>query len=482
MSPTIRKPYELRLKAGAGGKTYARLRGSSRRSAGSRDAVGHAEGVGDAFRRSGCQCRRYGTFVYMPLRLIGRDHDEQYHRQRPAPPPAFPASRLRHRRLVGCCVRRSTRSARRALQETMDIGDEPGRVSTEEVSIADGPYARQMVLFRSNEAPGTVVIHSAERFLYVVQGNGRALRYGIGVGREGFTVVGPGQGQPQGRNGRTGARRRRCCSASPICRASWPAGPATRWARARSISARPSSASTAPTSRRPSARRSRPAASASPMATSSTSTSRVPVGTKVIIRHKASAATAPVASADPRKEQTDHVEGIMDNAAPASRLGGARRPRAFPPRAGTLDTVKQRGTLQCGVSEGVLGFSEQGRAGQLDAASMSISAAPWRLPCSAMRARSTFTPLLGEPALRGAEELARSICWRATRPGRSGARPSSGSPSPASPIMTARASWRSAPLKVDTALALDKAKVCVEAGTTTQLNLADFFKRQFDDL
>jgi lipoprotein-anchoring transpeptidase ErfK/SrfK len=77
-----------------------------------------------------------------------------------------------------------------ALQETMGIGDEPGRVSTEEVSITEGPYARQMVLFRSNEPPGTVVIHSAERFLYVVQGNGRALRYGIGVGREGFTWSG----------------------------------------------------------------------------------------------------------------------------------------------------------------------------------------------------------------------------------------------------------------------------------------------------
>lgn len=77
-----------------------------------------------------------------------------------------------------------------AMEETMDVGDEPGRISTEEVSITDGPYARQMVLFRSTEAPGTVVIHSAERFLYVVQGNGRALRYGIGVGREGFTWSG----------------------------------------------------------------------------------------------------------------------------------------------------------------------------------------------------------------------------------------------------------------------------------------------------
>ncbi|RDJ27819.1 L,D-transpeptidase [Bosea caraganae] len=72
-----------------------------------------------------------------------------------------------------------------AEQETMDIGDEPGRVSDEHVH-ADGVYAKQMVLFRSSEAPGTVIIQSSERFLYVVQGNNRALRYGIGVGREGF--------------------------------------------------------------------------------------------------------------------------------------------------------------------------------------------------------------------------------------------------------------------------------------------------------
>ncbi len=72
------------------------------------------------------------------------------------------------------------------IQETLEIGDEPGRISTEEVVIADGPYARQVVFFRSNEAPGTLVIHTSERFAYLVQGNNRALRYGIGVGREGF--------------------------------------------------------------------------------------------------------------------------------------------------------------------------------------------------------------------------------------------------------------------------------------------------------
>jgi lipoprotein-anchoring transpeptidase ErfK/SrfK len=70
--------------------------------------------------------------------------------------------------------------------EMLQVDDEPGRVSTEEAVISDGPYARQAVYFRSSELPGTLVIHTAERFAYLVQGNNRALRYGIGVGREGF--------------------------------------------------------------------------------------------------------------------------------------------------------------------------------------------------------------------------------------------------------------------------------------------------------
>ena len=73
-----------------------------------------------------------------------------------------------------------------AARETMDIGDEPGRVPTPEAERLEGPFARQMVYFRTNEPPGTVIIHTSERFLYLVQGNNRALRYGIGVGREGF--------------------------------------------------------------------------------------------------------------------------------------------------------------------------------------------------------------------------------------------------------------------------------------------------------
>jgi lipoprotein-anchoring transpeptidase ErfK/SrfK len=49
-----------------------------------------------------------------------------------------------------------------------------------------GPIARTMVSFDGRYAPGTIVINTAERRLYLVQGNGSALRYGIGVGRDGY--------------------------------------------------------------------------------------------------------------------------------------------------------------------------------------------------------------------------------------------------------------------------------------------------------
>jgi lipoprotein-anchoring transpeptidase ErfK/SrfK len=90
--------------------------------------------------------------------------------------------------LMACLPGPATAQARApaATPETLDVGDEPGRISTEEAVIRDGPYARQAVFFRSSEPPGTLVVHTSERFVYLVQGNNRALRYGIGVGREGF--------------------------------------------------------------------------------------------------------------------------------------------------------------------------------------------------------------------------------------------------------------------------------------------------------
>jgi lipoprotein-anchoring transpeptidase ErfK/SrfK len=48
------------------------------------------------------------------------------------------------------------------------------------------PISRSTVNFSGPFAPGTIYINTAERRLYLVLGNGQALRYGIGVGRDGF--------------------------------------------------------------------------------------------------------------------------------------------------------------------------------------------------------------------------------------------------------------------------------------------------------
>jgi lipoprotein-anchoring transpeptidase ErfK/SrfK len=51
-------------------------------------------------------------------------------------------------------------------------------------------FQRQVVDYRTNEAPGTVIIDTPNTYLYLVLGNGKAMRYGIGVGRDGFTWSG----------------------------------------------------------------------------------------------------------------------------------------------------------------------------------------------------------------------------------------------------------------------------------------------------
>ena len=49
---------------------------------------------------------------------------------------------------------------------------------------------REIVSFDGRYAPGTIVVSTPERRLYYVLGNGQAVRYGVGVGRPGFTWAG----------------------------------------------------------------------------------------------------------------------------------------------------------------------------------------------------------------------------------------------------------------------------------------------------
>jgi lipoprotein-anchoring transpeptidase ErfK/SrfK len=51
-------------------------------------------------------------------------------------------------------------------------------------------YVRQVVDFPTTEQPGTIVVEPRQRFLYLVMENGKALRYGVGVGREGLAFTG----------------------------------------------------------------------------------------------------------------------------------------------------------------------------------------------------------------------------------------------------------------------------------------------------
>ena len=73
-----------------------------------------------------------------------------------------------------------------ALAQRQQGDDQPGYIPNPEDEQVDPKFQRTMVLYRTTEAPGTIIVHTSERYLFVVQPGGRALRYGIGVGRDGF--------------------------------------------------------------------------------------------------------------------------------------------------------------------------------------------------------------------------------------------------------------------------------------------------------
>ena len=78
-----------------------------------------------------------------------------------------------------------------------DIDEQPGYVPPKEAEQLPDGFERQYVFFRTTEPPGSIIVHTGERFLYLVQGNNRALRYGIGVGRDGFQWSGLVKVHPQ---------------------------------------------------------------------------------------------------------------------------------------------------------------------------------------------------------------------------------------------------------------------------------------------
>jgi lipoprotein-anchoring transpeptidase ErfK/SrfK len=63
---------------------------------------------------------------------------------------------------------------------------DPGVDHTARDADLPSELRRQSVYYRTEQPPGTIIVNTHDRYLYLIMGNGVALRYGIGVGRDGF--------------------------------------------------------------------------------------------------------------------------------------------------------------------------------------------------------------------------------------------------------------------------------------------------------
>jgi lipoprotein-anchoring transpeptidase ErfK/SrfK len=84
-------------------------------------------------------------------------------------------------------ARRSSGSMMASLPQEYEGGS--GYDNSIDYAIAP-QFQRQIVSYRGKERPGTIVVDTNDKFLYLVQEGGRAIRYGIGVGRPGFEWAG----------------------------------------------------------------------------------------------------------------------------------------------------------------------------------------------------------------------------------------------------------------------------------------------------
>lgn len=104
--------------------------------------------------------------------------------------------------LAGCATANGqTDSSRAPRQWPVDpyyaamyagIHDEPFQIPAVDISKIDPQFLRQSVPYSGPERTGTVVVDPHAKFLYLVMEGGQALRYGVGVGRDGFEWSGQG--------------------------------------------------------------------------------------------------------------------------------------------------------------------------------------------------------------------------------------------------------------------------------------------------
>ncbi|BAM89941.1 putative amino-acid ABC transporter substrate-binding protein [Bradyrhizobium oligotrophicum S58] len=143
-------------------------------------------------------------------------------------------------------------------------------------------------------------------------------------------------------------------------------------------------------------------------------------------------------------------------------------------QAETLKTVKDRGMLACGVSQGLPGFSspdDKGNWTGLDvdvcrAVAAAIFNDPTKVKFVPLSAKDRFTALQSGEI----DVLSRNTTWTLSRDTSLGANFAGVTYYDGQGFMVKKA------LKVNSALELNSASVCVQTGTTTEQNLADYFK------
>jgi len=107
------------------------------------------------------------------------------------------ASSLAGLALAGCSTTASTvpeqsGPSQRYVNMYAAMPDERFPIPRARIEKIDPRYYRQVVDDPTGERPGTVVVDTTQRFLYLVRDDGTALRYGVGVGRAGFSWSGRG--------------------------------------------------------------------------------------------------------------------------------------------------------------------------------------------------------------------------------------------------------------------------------------------------
>jgi lipoprotein-anchoring transpeptidase ErfK/SrfK len=144
------------------------------------------------------------TAALIACSASAQDCDERYDRRCQSyglpPPPIFPWMLFQPREIAPNPPRTSPGAPTRpgdiappvsrgsgAYSELYaEVAGEPFPIPAVRLSEIGPQYLRATVIYRTGEVPGTIVIDPQNHYLYFVEGGGQAIRYGVGVGREGF--------------------------------------------------------------------------------------------------------------------------------------------------------------------------------------------------------------------------------------------------------------------------------------------------------